>query len=254
MAASNSRRQVFLSAQWRGLAMMNWAVEPELVLPYVPRGTELDFHEGKTYVSAVGFLFLDTYLLGLPIPWHRHFEEVNLRIYVQRQEGEERRRGVAFVKEIVPRWAIATVARLAYNEPYVSRKMRHTLSQYDPRTNRFEDSPTVRYEWKNHPDWLGLEVTGQGNRHPLIPGSHAEFIAEHYWGYCPQRNGGTIEYQVEHPPWNVWDGGSSKLLGDVASFYPPEFADVLRRPADSAFLADGSAVKVFKPRWLPKET
>lgn len=243
----NNRKMVFLSAQWRGLTMLNWVVDPELVRPYVPRGVELDFHDGKTYVSLVGFLFLDTYLLGLPIPWHRNFEEVNLRIYVRREIDGEVRRGVSFIREIVPRWAIATVARWAYNEPYVSRSMRHALTQYDPRKSTYGEAPQVRYEWRDQSDWLGMDLQAAGPLQPLVAGSHPEFIAEHYWGYCPQRNGGTVEYQVEHPAWNVWQAKEAKVVGDVARFYPPEFASLLRQKPDTAFLADGSAVKVFKP-------
>src|SRR6185503_10439864 len=104
------------TAHWRFLMMLNYEVDPSVLHPLVPRGTELDTWHGRTYASVVGFLFLDTRVLGLAIPFHRDFEEVNLRFYVRRREAEAWRRGVVFIKEIVPRWAIATVARVAYNE------------------------------------------------------------------------------------------------------------------------------------------
>lgn len=105
--------------------MFNYAVEPSLLEAYVPRGTELDEWNGTTYVSLVGFLFVNTRVLGIAVPGHRTFEEVNLRIYVRRRVGGELRRAVTFIREIVPRRAIAMVARAAYNEPYVALPMRH---------------------------------------------------------------------------------------------------------------------------------
>ena len=98
----------------------------------MPRGTALDTWRGRTYVSVVGFLFRDTRVLGVPVPWHRTFEEVNLRLYVRREVAGEIRRAVTFIRELVPRRAIAAVARLAYNEPYVARPMRHHLPPHRP--------------------------------------------------------------------------------------------------------------------------
>src|SRR5689334_608908 len=120
-------KRVFLSARWQALAMVNFAIDPDLLEPLVPKGTTLDFFGGEAYVSVVGFLFRHTRILGWPVPGHIHFEEVNLRFYVQRTVGHEVRRGVCFVKELVPRWAIATVARWSYNEPYLALPMRNEV-------------------------------------------------------------------------------------------------------------------------------
>ena len=97
----------FLTARWVDLAMVNYEVDPALVRALVPAGTELDLWSGRCLVSVVGFQFLETRVLGLALPFHRNFEEVNLRFYVRRTVGDEARRGVVFVKEIVPRRAIA---------------------------------------------------------------------------------------------------------------------------------------------------
>jgi uncharacterized protein YqjF (DUF2071 family) len=113
----------FLTATWHHLIMANYQVEPKMLLDLVPRGTELDSWNGKHFVSVVGFHFLNTRVLGLPIPWHRKFEEVNLRFYVRRHVGNEVRRGVVFIREIVPKWAIAWVANTVYNERYSAMKM-----------------------------------------------------------------------------------------------------------------------------------
>lgn len=240
---------VFLTAQWRALAMLNWKVPAEVFEPYVPRGTELDFHEGETYVSIVGFLFRDTRLLGIPIPLHRNFEEVNLRYYVRREAAGEVRRGVAFIREIVDRWAVATVARWAYNEQYVRLPMTSASQYYALGGEAVPHSPPgIQYGWQHRGAWCGIDMQCEGERQSLAPGSEEEFIAEHYWGYSRQRDGSTKEFRVEHPSWQFWPAATTRLIGPVPQFYPLQFTDVLSRPPDSAFLADGSAVKVYQPR------
>ena len=241
--------RVFLTAQWRALAMLNWQVPSEMLDPYVPRGTELDFHQGETYVSIVGFMFLDTRLLGVPIPFHRTFEEVNLRFYLRREVAGEVYRGVAFIREVVPRWAVSTVARWAYNEQYVCLPMNSKRERYAlDSTVSTQSAPRVEYAWRHRGSWCGIQMQCDGQRQSLIPGSEEEFIAEHYWGYSRQRDGSTKEFRVEHPPWEYWPAASANLSGPVPQFYAPQFAETLSRPPDSAFLADGSAVKVYQPR------
>lgn len=239
-------RRPFLTATWRHLAMLNYRVDPDLLAPLVPRGTELDAHDGVTYVSIVGFLFTDTRVLGIPIPFHRDFEELNLRFYVRRTVGEEVRRGVVFVKELVPRRAIALVARLAYNEPYDARRMSHHFAKSATK------SLYVSYSWQQHGgDWAHLSLTTAGKPQPLVPGSREEFITEHYWGYTRQRDGGTVEYRVDHPSWRVSHAERASVTGDLVELYGTALGSVLSTPPDSAFLAKGSEVMVHAPRRIP---
>jgi uncharacterized protein len=231
----------FLTAEWRYLAMLNYEVDPEILRPYVPAGTELDSWGGKTFMSVVGFLFLRTRVLGLPIPFHENFEEVNLRFYVRRRGNEGWQRGVVFIKEIVPKAAIATVARVFYNENYVALPMRHTLHLPDESAS---GEVAVEYGWRFKDRWSHLRVKTRGNLQPMVTDSLEQFIAEHYWGYTAQRGGGCLEYQVEHPPWRIWQTEECALDCDIAGLYGPQFADTLcSRPA-SAFLAEGSPVVV----------
>jgi uncharacterized protein len=241
--------RVFLTGEWRYLAMLNYRVDAALLEPLVPRGTMLDHWQGSAYVSLVGFLFRDTRVLGVPVPFHRHFEEVNLRFYVRREHTAEVRRAVTFVREIVPRRAIATVARLAYNEPYVARPMRHAIAA---QPNVDEAPAEVRYEWREPSGWCGLAVAARGRAEPLAPGTEAEFITEHYWGYTRQRDAGTVEYRVEHPRWRTWTVASASLTGDPSATYGRAFGDVLTRAPDSAFLAEGSRIAVHMPARLQR--
>jgi uncharacterized protein YqjF (DUF2071 family) len=182
----------FLSARWESLVMLSWEVDPALLQRRVPRGTQLDLWEGKAFVSAVGFWFAGTRLLGVPIPFHQSFEEVNLRFYVGRQGPEGWRRGVCFVRELVPRAAVAALARWTYNEPYLALPMDHQASLGGAEGQ-------AEYRWRHGGRWQRLAASVSGPARPAAPGSAEEFITEHYWGYTGQRDGGTVEYRVEHP-------------------------------------------------------
>jgi uncharacterized protein YqjF (DUF2071 family) len=223
--------------------MVNYEVDRSALTALVPRGTEIDEWHGRTYLSVVGFLFLGTRVLGLPIPFHRDFEEVNLRFYVRRKTEEGWRRAVVFVKEMVPRTAIAIVARALYNEKYVAVPMDHEIRRAPDEPRRIE---SVSYRW----DFAGrrnrLFVSVACDPRPLVAGSHEEFIAEHYWGYSVQRDGGTCEYHVTHPPWLVAPAVHAELDCDVGRVYGAEFSRFLSPRPASAFLAEGSEVAVSR--------
>jgi uncharacterized protein YqjF (DUF2071 family) len=182
-------------------------------------------------------------VLGIPIPLHRSFEEVNLRFYVGRQGEEGWRRGVCFVRELVPRQAVATLARLTYNEPYRALPMRH-------RVELGEQGGSVEYGWRSGERWSRRHASPAGVAPRPPPRSHPQLNTEHDWGYTAQRDGGTVEYRVEHVPWRVWQADASGLEADVAALYGLEFVPVLAAEPVSAFIAEGSAVTVRRPRRL----
>lgn len=233
----------FLTAEWCHLAMLNYEVDPALLRHFAPRGTALDSWNGKTFVSMVGFLFLNTRVMGIPIPFHENFEEINLRFYVRRKADDGWRRGVVFIKEIVPRAAIAWVARGLYNENYVALPTGHALvrSLDDPK-----NIESAKYFWTFQRRGQFLEVVTDGVARHFVEGSEEEFIAQHYWGYAAQRNGGTVEYRVDHPVWRIWQARSARLDCDVDKLYGEQFAGVLRGKPSSAFLAEGSEVAVYR--------
>jgi uncharacterized protein YqjF (DUF2071 family) len=237
-----AERRVFLSAEWRDLVMLNYEVEPGILRQYVPHGVELDAFDGRTFVSLVGFQFLRTKLYGfLAVPFHSNFEEVNLRSYVRRREGGEIRRGVVFVRELVPREAIAGLARLMYGETYDACPMRH-------RIERRADGISAEYKWEWHGRRFWLSAAAQGEPARVADGSIENFITEHYWGYSAKSTSETIEYRVSHEPWRVWVSTNARFEGDGEALYGSGFGEILRRPPDSAFIAEGSPVLVHTGR------
>lgn len=226
----------FLTAKWLDLVMANYAVEPKVLQNRVPSGTELDLFDGKCFVSLVAFKFFDTKVLGVPIPFHINFLEVNLRFYVRRENDNELRRGVVFVKEIVPRFAISLVARTFYGEPYETWKMR-----LDETYNE-----SFAYSW--HKDSTNNKISVEKGENLGVPAveSHGEFIIEHYWGYTKRGENRTDEYKVEHPKWNLFEAKNPLIEVNFGATYGNEFDFLTKEKPQSVLLAEGSEIAVYK--------
>jgi hypothetical protein len=237
----------FLTAHWRDLIVVNYEVDPSTLATYLPVGTELDLWEGKALVSLVAFQFLDTRVLGLPIPFHRNFEEVNLRFYVKRMDRGELKRGVVFIKELVPRPVIAAVANFVYGENYMCVPMSHAIESSG-------NTRTVSYGWESGTTTNRVSAELPGLPLPLEPGSEAEFILEHYWGYVRQSESKTSEYEVTHPAWRYWDRAHIDMEVDIDSTYGPVWGEALSGECCSAFVAEGSEVAVFPGTTLTAQT
>lgn len=239
MKDQNSVKQpgVFLTAEWRNLLMFNYAVDPGVLQRFVPRGTQLDAFDGRTYVSLVGFEFNLTRVAGFAVPFHRSFEEVNLRFYVRRSE----KRGVVFIRELVPKFAVAAIARIAFGENYSQVPMSHS-------THVLPDTGVVQTEycWGSGAQQCSMRIEAEKTSFLPLHDSLGQFITEHYWGYAAQQDGGCLEYEVQHPRWLVREAKTARFRGDAARFYGSEFGELLTRPPDSAFLAEGSPITVFK--------
>lgn len=220
--------------------MANYVVDPTLLTPYLPYGTELDDFNGTHYVSMIGFMFMHTRVRGISVPWHRNFEEVNMRFYVRHRDPQHGwRRGVVFVKEIVPRIMIVAVANTFYGEKYVALPMRH---QWQATT---AGTVNVSYDWRVEGSWNRLQANMAEVAAPIAEGSEAEFITEHYWGYTKLGERRTGQYEVVHPRWNVHEVNHYDMRCSVAALYGEAFVEPLSAQPQSVFVADGSAVKVM---------
>jgi hypothetical protein len=228
---------IFLTAEWKHLLMLNYSVSPSILQPFVPAGTEIDSFAGKTYLSLIGFEFNRTRLAGIPVPFHQRFEEVNVRFYVRRDE----KRGVVFIRELVPKRAVATIARWVFNENYLRVPMSHRIA-----TRPSGEVASAEFAWGSRSSLCAMNLDTEGPGYIPSEGSLSQFITEHYWGYAAQKDGGCIEYEVQHPRWAVWSAKRAGLSGNAAAHYPEFIAKTLADPPDSAFLARGSSVTIFK--------
>ena len=240
----------FLTAEWRKLIMAQYEVAPAVLERHLPPGLELDLYQGRCFVSLVGFLFDRVRILGVPVPFHTRFEEVNLRYYVRRRRLDgSSRRGVVFLSEIVPKPAITLVARTLYGEAYSTARTMHKWSTEgrEARAVRHGERPLeIRYEWRHRRVWQSMAVRAESRAEPIEPGSLDEFITEHYWGYAPRRGGGTTEYAVEHRRWQVYPVQAHRIAADLSSLYGPEFAGLEPNQPDHVLLAEGAPVRI---RW-----
>lgn len=231
--------KTFLTAEWHKLIMAQYAVAPETLAPWLPRGLELDLYRGRCYVSLVGFLFDRVRLKGLRIPFHTRFEEVNLRFYVLYHAPDgTRRRGVVFIREFVPRVAITFVANTFYEEPYTTLP---TLSSIV----KEPQSLAVKYSWKHGGRWHSLGVEASPASQPIAVESEEEFITEHYWGYTRRGNGSTSAYEVQHPRWETYPVLRHALDVDFGELYGAAFASLNGQEPASVLLAEGSPVRVL---------
>ncbi len=225
----------FLTAKWLDLIMANYLVEPNLLQEFVPNGTTLDFWNGECYISLVAFKFVDTRVLGFKIPLHINFEEVNLRFYVRRETKDEIRRGVVFIKEIVPRRAISLVARTFYGEPYETWQMQHLQTEQE-----------LTYIWSKSGKTNRVHVEKGAELGVPDENSHGEFIIEHYWGYTKRGANRTDEYKVEHPKWSLFDVNYAEIDVDFDFTYESKFGFLTQTKPKTILLARGSDIAVYK--------
>ena len=227
----------FLKAKWENLIMANYEISPSCLLPYLPNGVELDYFQGKAYVSLVGFLFKDTSIFNVPIPFFGTFEEVNLRFYVVRKVGNEFRRGVVFINETVPNKIVAWVANKLYKEHYTSIPTKHNWVLKG-------DTKEIQYQWKVQSKWNGIQVNASASSHKMVVGSIEEYIFEHYYGYTKVDDTQSIEYKINHPSWMINDIHDYKIDCDFSAFYGDEFSVLNSAKPHSVMLAEGSGISV----------
>lgn len=230
-------KKKFLTAEWRKLVLVNYKVDPNILLKYLPKHTELDLWRNDCYVSLVGFMFVNTRVKGCKLPNHINFEEVNLRFYVKHENNDEVKRGVVFIKEIVPKSIITRVANAVYKEHYQTCEMQHDWESSN-------DNLQVSYEWKNQGNWNGIKVEASPAASPFEKGSEADFITEHYWGYTKVSDTKTNEYQVAHPTWKTYDIIDSDVKVDFESNYGKDFSLLNNQAPHSILLAEGSEISV----------
>lgn len=232
-----------ITAEWRKLAMANYIVDPQVLLPYLPPGTELEIWKGNCYLSLVGFQFRETCLRGIKVPFHVNFEQVNLRFYVYRKIEDEVRRGVVFIQEIVSKPALSFVANVFFGEHFVTRRMQHAL-QTDG------TSMKVHYAWKVKNKWNKIDLTAASTPLEIEEDSEVDFITEHYWGYAKKDARISYEYEVTHPRWLHYPVREFELDVDFAGTYGEQFGFLNTVQPSSIFLAEGSEITVEPKKTL----
>ncbi len=232
-----------MRAEWNNILMANFIAPKELLLPLVPHHTELDLFNANAYISLVGFMFLNTTMHGFSIPLHTDFEEVNLRFYVKYNSMGNWKRGVVFIKEIVPKPAVAFIANTFFEQKYSTMKMRHTSND----AGKFIEAG---YEWNYENKWNKLAVKATKKSFRINDGSYEEFIADNYWGYTKSSESKTYEYEVQHPRWELQRVDSHSIQCDFGALYGEEFSFLSKEKPESVLFTKGSEIKIFGKKLL----
>jgi uncharacterized protein YqjF (DUF2071 family) len=229
-------RKTFLTAKWENLVMANYEVDPAVLKPYLPKGVELDYFKYKTYVSLVGFLFKKTSLFGIPIPFFGSFEEINLRFYVRRLDGNKVKKGVVFINETVPFKIVALLANKLYKEHYISIPTKNNI--------RITDKKEIKYEWKTEKKWNSISIHSDTQQYEIEPSTIEEFIFERYYGFTKLNHYSTQEYKIFHPKWVTNKIQENTITCDFGKMYGDAFSNLTNQKPDSVILAEGSEVAV----------
>jgi uncharacterized protein YqjF (DUF2071 family) len=226
----------FLKANWENLIMANYEVDPSILKPYLPKGLELDFYNDKTYASLVGFMFKKTSLFGIPIPFFGSFEEINLRFYVRKVEGEKIKKGVVFINETVPFKIVALLANKLYKEHYISIPTKNTID--------VAEHKHINYQWKMKDKWNSIRVQSKINKDKIALSSIEEFIFERYFGFTKLSPSSTQEYRIHHPKWMTNKILNSNIDCDFGTMYGDAFSNLNNQAPSSIIMAEGSQVSV----------
>jgi uncharacterized protein YqjF (DUF2071 family) len=227
----------FLKANWGNIIMANYAIDPEILKPFLPKGVELDLYNGKAYVSLVGFMFKKTKLFNIPIPFFGTFEEINLRFYVQRKEEGITKRGVVFINETIPYRIVAWMANKLYNEHYTVVPTRHSIVENS-------DSKKIKFDWLLNKKWNSIYVEASNESFKMENNTLEKFIYEHYFGYTKIDENNTEEYRLQHPSWKINTVLNSKIDCDFKAMYGESFSVLNDTEPEAVFIAEGSSVKI----------
>ncbi len=243
MPENETDMRPFLTAEWRNLILLTYSVDPALLDPYLHEGLKLDTYKERAFVSFVAFDFLNTRVKGIPIPFHINFPEVNLRFYVkQKLDSGATRRGVVFIKELVPKTCIALVANRVYNEPYQAVPM-------TSKTIKEEDELIIKHELKYSGQSYYWKFIAKDE--PFFPpeNSTEHFFKEHEWGFGKDHKGRLLVYQVEHPHWRIYPlSDRFELKIDFGVIYGEQWSFLNNQIPYNIMIAEGSPIKVFPHR------
>ena len=228
---------LFLKADWENIIMANYEIDPQILLPYLPKGVEIDLFEDKCYISLVGFMFKNTQLFNVPIPWFGTFEEINLRFYVVRKEGNQIKRGVVFINETIPFPIVAWVANKLYKEHYTVVPTKH-----EQEVN--SDFQKIKFEWLVNSKWNNMEVSYSFGTDKMKNNSLEQFIYDHYYGYTKVNDTKTEEYKLQHPSWKTHTLSNYKIECDFKAMYGTDFAILNETKPAAVFIAKGSKVGI----------
>ena len=236
-------RKTLLTARFSEIVALNFAIDPEILKPHVPKKLELDFFENETYVSLVAIVLKNIRVWGLPIQIPGQFGEFNLRFYVRRPDGSRYQRGVCFLRDYVSSKSAAWILGSLFKADFRTVKMQYENTGFN--SKNLSVVPTADYRWQVDEHWNRIRVKARQRMKKTGPGTKVGFILDHANKYgC--RDGATYEYSGTQPKWTIWDAAQANFTCDVKRLFGPEFEKPLAKRPASVFVATGSDVTIFR--------
>ena len=223
-------KNIFMTGHWEDLIMVTFEVDKAILEPYLPKDTEIDLFNGKALMSMVAFTFSKVKFFGIKVPFHQQFGQINFRFYAKSKTDDTK--GVVFIKEFAPKPLIASVANLCYNEPYFYKSIRRNKTLKQGRIN-------MKYSYGN----LKIKASAKEKTGKLNPNTLKHFVVDRYIAYIKSYSGKTVQYKINHRPWELYDATSVTIENDILSLLPKKFKQAKLL---STCFVDGSFITVEK--------
>jgi uncharacterized protein len=184
-------RRWTLGQTWDDLLFAHWRRPLDDVRTHVPRGLEVDVHDGAAWIGVTPFRFNALRGRGLPpLPGASSFLELNVRTYVLGPDG---RPGIWFFSLDASSRLAVEGARRGYRLPYFHARMsaawRGGWLEYEC-VRRGE--PARVFSGRYRP---------VGETFTAAPGSLEWFFAERYCLYTTDRSGALYRAEIHHDLW-----------------------------------------------------
>lgn len=223
-------RRSFTLQSWRDVVFLHWRVDPDVVAPLLPPGTEPDLVDGTTWIGVVGLRMTDLRVGPVPYP---SFLELNIRLYSCGTSGQ---RAVVFRAMEASEPVFAAASRSSTRLPYTWAAMRFTHAG-----RRIGFATRRRLP---RPSGTGLRFEVEYDAAPHEP-SATEAALTARWSLHQRWYGPTLRWPVTHPAWPLHRG---RLVtwhdeGLLAAVGLPTLSD----PPESVLYSPATTVRFGRP-------
>ncbi len=230
-----------IKAKFSEMVAVNFQIDQRILQPLVPKGLELDFFNGETYVSLIAMMLRNVKAWGLPFSIIPSSPELSLRFYVRRPGDGESAKGTCLIKDYISGSTAAWYLESQFKSDFSKLKMKYKNSGFGE-----HETPEVEYQWKVDDHWNKLRVRARSRIHKTERASKVGFILDHFT-YFGTYKGRTLAYRVERPTWNIWDAAQANFTCDVKRLFGDAFVKPLSKRPASVFVTAGSPVTIYKP-------
>lgn len=185
-------RPTLMTQSWRHITFLHWRVDPDVVRPLLPLGTEPDVFDGAAHVGLVAFRVTWVRMgTGPLLPFGNSFDEINVRTYAVDGLG---RRSVVFLSLDVSAPLAVLAARLGLRLPFFLAEL-----SVDTRGNTVTYRCRRRWPGRDAPRSATSVRVGSVLREP----TELDRFLTARWGMHFSWCGHTVHLGNTHPSWSL---------------------------------------------------